>query len=244
MKILFDDWKLSPGKVPVPRQYDNLSDTLLVSGELPTGYSWAMLVTIGGNLDILTLSNMTGGVGVVLTASMLSQTGYYQMQLRGTKGTEVKHSDMIAVFIDRSLSGAAQWPTLPTEFTQAEARIQAAASHYPYVGGNGNWFIWNVTDAVWEDTGRPARGETGATGATGPQGPTGATGATGPKGDTGDTGATGATGPQGPKGDTGDCNFATFSIDPATGILSARYSPSVGDITFSLNNGRLEVTFA
>lgn len=161
MTILFEDWKISPYTARgMPRQYDDLSNTLLVTGELPAGYAWEMLVSIGGNLDILTLTSMTGGVGVVLTASMLSMTGYYQMQLRGTKGAEVKHSDMISVFIDRSLSGAAQWPTLPTEFTQAEVRIRAAASHYPYIGSNGHWFSWDVTNEVWVDTGVSARGAT------------------------------------------------------------------------------------
>ena len=52
----------------------------------------------------------------------------------------------------------------------------------------------------------------------------------------------GATGVQGAKGDPGDCNFATFEIDPTTGILSATYTTNNSDLVFSINgNGYLEV---
>lgn len=47
-----------------------------------------------------------------------------------------------------------------------------------------------------------------------------------------------------PKGETGDCNFATFEIDPATGILSATYTTQSEDLIFNLNNGYLEVEIA
>lgn len=66
----------------------------------------------------------------------------------------------------------------------------------------------------------------------GPQGPQG------PKGEKGDIGPQG---PKGEKGDTGDCNFATFDINPLTGILSANYTTDKNKITFALNNGNLEV---
>lgn len=69
----------------------------------------------------------------------------------------------------------------------------------------------------------------------GPQGPKGE------KGDKGDTGEQGPKGEKGDKGDTGDCNFATFDINPLTGILSANYTTDKNKITFALNNGNLEV---
>ena len=61
----------------------------------------------------------------------------------------------------------------------------------------------------------------------------------GPKGDKGDPGEKGE---KGDKGDTGDCNFATFEIDPTTGILSVNYTTDDSDITFNINtNNHLEV---
>ncbi len=43
------------------------------------------------------------------------------------------------------------------------------------------------------------------------------------------------------KGDTGDCNFATFEINPETGILAATYTTDNSEIIFAINNGCLEV---
>lgn len=49
-------------------------------------------------------------------------------------------------------------------------------------------------------------------------------------------------GDQGEKGETGDCNFATFEIDPETGVLSARYTIDNSEIQFAINaNNHLEV---
>lgn len=100
------------------------------------------------------------------------------------------------------------------------------------------------------------QGEVGPQGEAGPQGPKGEKGDAftyedfteeqlsylkGEKGDKGDTGAQGPRGEKGEKGDTGDCNFATFDINPLTGILSANYTTDKNKITFALNNGSLEV---
>lgn len=94
----------------------------------------------------------------------------------------------------------------------AAAQAEAAIEKAPYIGENGNWFVYNAANGVYEDTGRFSGGEApyigsnghwfvgaedSGVGATGPQGPKGDTGAQGPKGDTG------ATGPQGEKGEPG-----------------------------------------
>lgn len=56
------------------------------------------------------------------------------------------------------------------------------ASRNPYIGQNGNWFVFDTTTETYVDTGVSASGTpgpAGPTGPTGPQGPTGPTGATG-----------------------------------------------------------------
>ena len=60
-----------------------------------------------------------------------------------------------------------------------------ADGHSPYIGNNGNWFVYDDSTEQYVDTEVEAQGPQGATGATGPQGPTGATGATGPQGPAG-----------------------------------------------------------
>ena len=207
--ITFTDWTIqnSCGE-PFAMQYDNLSRTLTVYGEIPDGWTWAMLVECGGNLNIISLSPVEGGIGVTLTDDMLSQSGYYTMQLRGTQGDAVRHSNTIQVFIPASLSGDAQWPTLPSEFSQAEAIIRELNAHPPIPGDNGFWLVWNTTKDVYETSNLPLpdisvgpqgpQGEKGEKGDPGPEGPQGPEGPAGPKGDQGEPG------PKGEKGDPGD----------------------------------------
>ena len=60
--ILFKNWEIKSSGELFARQYDNLSRTLEVTG-VPEGYDWAVMVRVGGNFDILSLSPMEGGVG-------------------------------------------------------------------------------------------------------------------------------------------------------------------------------------
>ena len=48
--------------------------------------------------------------------------------------------------------------------------LAGALTHVPYVGSNGNWYIWNVKTGKYEDSGYTAKGPQGETG---PQGPAG-----------------------------------------------------------------------
>lgn len=91
------------------------------------------------------------------------------------------------------------------------AATKAVAVKTPYVGDNGNWFVWDTTTGAFKDSGESAKGDKGDKGDTGAKGDTGSTGAQGPKGEKGDTGATGGTGPQGPQGETGEAATVTGS---------------------------------
>lgn len=141
--IIFKDWTLSGPMEVIARQYDNLSRVLLVTGDLPGGYTWDMLVQVGGAMDIIHLYPMEGGVGAVLTEDQLSQSGYYQMQLRGIQGAVVRHTNVIQALIPPSLSGSGQWPTVPSEFSQMEARMREIVAHPPIPGNNGCWQLWD-----------------------------------------------------------------------------------------------------
>lgn len=226
--IIFKDWTLSGPMEVIARQYDNLSRVLLVTGDLPGGYTWDMLVQVGRAMDIIHLYPMEGGVGAVLTEDQLSQSGYYQMQLRGTQGGVVRHTNVIQALIPPSLSGSGQWPTVPSEFSQMEARMREIVAHPPIPGDNGCWQLWDPDTGEYAESEFPlpegAGGQDGITptigdngnwylgdtdtgkpsrGEMGPQGPKGDTGSQGPKGEQGPKGDTGDIGPQGMKGDTG-----------------------------------------
>lgn len=160
--IEFKNWTLHSDRKVLARQYDNLSRTLLVGGELPDGYSWAMLVKAGEAMDVIALSPMEGGVGVVLTADQLSLSGDYRMQLRGTRGEEVRHTDVITVFIPASLSGDAQWPTVPSEFSQLEQKLEELNRHPPVPGAGGYWRIWDAEKGVYAESEFPLPNSSGA----------------------------------------------------------------------------------
>lgn len=171
--IRFSDWHIQFDGALLARQYDNLSAALIVVGEIPDGWVWDMLVEAKGNLNIIRLSEMEDGVGTILTDEMLAISGYYTMQFRGTQGETVKHTNKIQVFVPDSLSGNVQWPTIPSEFTQLEARVNAdadraedaaqaaedAAIRQPYPNPDtGTWWTWDAETGAYKDTGEPYSG--------------------------------------------------------------------------------------
>jgi len=149
--ILFRDWKIESRGL-LARQFDNLSRRLEVTGDLPEGWDWTMLVQVGDAMDIIPLEPMDGGAGHTLTEEQLSLSGYYTMQLRGTRGEVVKHTNIIRVFVSESLSGSCQWPTVPSEFLEVERRIAELNEHPPVPSENGFWMIWNPDKEKYEDS--------------------------------------------------------------------------------------------
>ena len=221
--IYFEDWVLTadPGTI-IGQQYDNETVSLTVFGAFPDGWSWAAMVQLGDNLNIIDLSPVEGGVGVVLDADMLALSGSYSLQLKATNGDMVRHTNVVYVGVNASLSGAAQWPTVPSEFSQAEARIRELNAHPPIPGDEGFWLTWDLErdEYVTSDLPLPdvsvgpqgpegpqgpqgEPGPAGPQGEPGPQGEKGEQGEPGPQGETGPAGPEGPQGPQGEKGDTG-----------------------------------------
>lgn len=153
--ILFENWEIKNDGELFARQYDNLSRSLIVSGVLPDGYTWDMLVVCDGNKDIIRLFPVQDGVGAVLTAQQLSLSGFYSMQLRGTKGEEIQHTNVVTAYVSKTLAGGADWPTIPSEFTQLEQRISDIAGHPPIPGDDGFWKIWNPDTKKYEKSDFP-----------------------------------------------------------------------------------------
>ena len=142
--ITFDNWHLASDGAVLAMQYDNKSRLLEVLGDLPQDWTWTMIVAVGQALDVISMNVVPGGLEAVLTAETLSLSGYYSMQLKGVRGDVVRHTNVIRVPVQNSLSGDSQWPTLPTEFSQAEQRIAEYNAHPPVPGPNGYWMLWNV----------------------------------------------------------------------------------------------------
>lgn len=161
----FDNWTLQMDTFPV-RQYDNLTRRLEVSGDIPEGWSWAALLSIGDNLNIISLQYGDPGLYVDLTDDMIPYAGKYNLQLRATQGDKVRHTNIVQMQVNDSMSGDEVWPELPSEFSQAEQRITELNEHPPKPGDNGFWLIWNVETDQYEpsDIPLPSGGGSGSDG--------------------------------------------------------------------------------
>ena len=213
--IHYEDWRLwaDPGPA-IARQYDNLTRRLEITGDLPEGWDWTLLVQADReHLDLIALRPMEGGLGVDLTAEMLALSGYYTIQLRGNQGELARHTNQVRIFIPSSLSGDANWPELPSEFSQMEANIRELGEHPPIPGDGGYWLVWNLEKKEYVTSDLPLpdvsvgppgpQGPQGPQGEPGPQGPQGEPGPRGEKGERGEPGPQGETGPAGPEGPQG-----------------------------------------
>lgn len=155
--ITFNDWVIQNVGYPLAMQYDNATRDLYISGDIPDGYTWDVLCRYKRELNIIRLSAVDGGIGATLTKHDLSNSGTYILQLRGTNGTAVRHSNAIQVEIPKSLSGDEQWPFIPSEFSQMEARINKIAEnaeelnqHPPIPDSSGYWKLWNLETGEYE----------------------------------------------------------------------------------------------
>lgn len=147
MQLIFDfsQWLISPRQGVVGRQYDNLSHSLVVEGELPSGYTWDMLVEAKGKYNIIPLSATATGATASLTADQLAfGDTYYAFQLRGTSGEIIHHTNAVQVYVPDTIVGPGTWPVLPTEFSKAEANIKELNAHPPVPGENGYWMLWDL----------------------------------------------------------------------------------------------------
>ena len=127
MELRCKDWTLFGPRGPGAHQYDNLADVVLVlARDLPQGYDWSLLVGRDGMLDIVTLTEEAGSLRGTISKNTLAYTGEYQFQLKAVSGELVRHTNVLRLQIPGTLDGDAQWPELPSAFTEAERRILRA----------------------------------------------------------------------------------------------------------------------
>lgn len=215
--IVFNNFQICVQGLLLGYQYDNLTRTLDVQGDIPSGWDWVAMVQIGSNFDIIPLSATETGLSATLTADNLSINGYYNVQLKATQGELVQHTNIVRAYVSASLSGDAQWPTIPTEFTELEKAVQQAAAQAAESAQDAQTAQQAIEGmTVSSETLEPGEQATvtkttqdGVVNLafgipTGPKGDPGPQGIPGPQGEKGEAGEPGPQGPQGEKGDTGE----------------------------------------
>ena len=151
----FKNWDLSYDGQVLAMQFDNLTRTISLQGDLPDGWDWVMEVGFAGNHDIIQLAPVSGGLEATLTRDNLAFAGWYEMQLRGNQGDLERRTNIIRVHVPRSLSGTGQWPTVPTEFAQIEQRIADLNAHPSIPGQNGFWLVWDPETQQYKESEYP-----------------------------------------------------------------------------------------
>ena len=155
---------------------------------------------------------MGDGLAVVVTRGMVPEEGRYAVQLRGTLQSDndtQRHTNIVQLRVLPSITAGSKWPVLPTEFSQAEARLRDIAAHPP-IPGDGVWQLWDSDAGAYKDSELPL--PSGADGITPHIGDNGnwylgdedtGVAAKGAKGDAGAQGEKGAPGKDGTAGADG-----------------------------------------
>ncbi len=125
--IQYRDWYIWTQGQVVARQFDHKTRSLEVVGQLPEGWDWTAIVRVGEYMDYLPLARTDTGAAIVLSAQQLALSGRYSIQLRGTQGELVRHTNVLSVYVPASLSGDTHWPELPGTFTALEQRVSRDA---------------------------------------------------------------------------------------------------------------------
>ena len=154
----FRGWQLRSVEGPAAAQLDHKSRQIAVTGDIPEGYSWDLLVMApSGATDVWSMTAVGDGLAVVVTRGMVPEEGRYAVQLRGTLQSDndtQRHTNIVQLRVLPSITAGGKWPVLPTEFCQAETRLRDIAAHPP-IPGDGVWQLWDSDAGAYKDSELP-----------------------------------------------------------------------------------------
>ena len=154
----FRGWQLRSVEGPATAQLDHKSRQIAVTGDIPEGYSWDLLVMApSGATDVWSMTAVGDGLAVVVTRGMVPEEGRYAVQLRGTLQSDndtQRHTNIVQLRVLPSITAGGKWPVLPTEFCQAETRLRDIAAHPP-IPGDGVWQLWDSDAGAYKDSELP-----------------------------------------------------------------------------------------
>lgn len=160
-----------------------------VQGTKPdrTGFQYSATSTEGSNVVTLVVTQQMTVVSGEVTCELVIASGndriatvnfvLYVEPAALADDTVISETDL--PLIEQAAELAQEIEGIAADVEADADRAEAAVEHYPYIGANGNWYVFDLQTEQFVDT---------TIAATGPQGPTGPTGPTGPQGPTGPTG--------------------------------------------------------
>lgn len=155
--LYMKDWEVcAPPGFSLGFERDNGATVLEVSTDLTEEWDLKVDVEKDGEKNIIQLTRTGMVYSALLTASMLADDGTYAMQVRGTLGDYVRHSNLFYATVFRSINAVDFFPPpLPSEFEQMEDRLTSINDNPPMPGENGYWMIWNPDKKEYEESDVP-----------------------------------------------------------------------------------------
>lgn len=155
--IYMTDWNIcTPPGFSLGFEGDNEVTSLEISTDLTEDWDLKVDVEKDGQKNIIQLSRDGEVYSVLLTASMLADDGTYAMQVRGTLGDQVRHSNLFYATVFNSINAVDAFPPLlPSEFEQMEDRLTDINNNPPKPGTNGTWLIFNPDSGEYEESDIP-----------------------------------------------------------------------------------------
>jgi len=161
-----------------------------VQGTKPdrTGFQYAATVTEGSNVVTLVVTQQMAAVSGEVTCELVIANGDDRIATVNfiiyveaaalvddtvISETELPLIEQAAELAQRIDGIAADVEADADRAEQAADNAELWASRNPYIGQNGNWFVFDTTTETYVDTQISATGPQGQTGPTGPQGPQG-----------------------------------------------------------------------
>ena len=150
--LIMANWYIcTPPKFCLGFEGDNEVVALEISTDLTDEWDLKVDVEKDGQKNIIQLQRVGQVYSALLTASMLADDGQYLMQVRGTLGEQVRHSNIFYATVHDSINAVDAFPPpLPSEFEQMEERITDLNQHPPRPGPDGFWDIWNPDSGQYE----------------------------------------------------------------------------------------------
>ena len=159
--LYMKDWEVcAPPGFSLGFEGDNGATVLEVSTDLTEEWDLKVDVEKDGEKNIIQLTRTGMVYSALLKAPMLADDGTYAMQVRGTLGDYVRHSNLFYATVFRSINAVDFFPPpLPSEFEQMEDRLTSINDNPPMPGENGYWMIWNPDKKEYEESDIPLPAE-------------------------------------------------------------------------------------